>query len=115
MSTSTRTRETWQLASLECLQVVFEERVYGGTSEDLREVIAPTPAGVEVLLLLGHNPAIERLAWELDPSEVARSQTDKGLPASAVAVFSVDDWELAGAALENLWTPKGGAAPFASP
>ena len=108
VSSSSRTRETWQATGLACPDVVFEERVYEATSEDLRAVIAETPVDVDVLALVGHNPAVERLAWEL-ASDV------QAMPTSAAAVFSVEDWSLAGAVLQQLWTPRGGAAPSASP
>lgn len=104
-STSRRTRETWELIG--SCPVVFDARVYEASAEDLREVIAETGSEVGVLVVVGHNPGIERLAWELDDSDGARAQTDRGLPTSAVAVFEVPDWELEGARLTALAAPRG--------
>lgn len=105
VSTSRRTRETWDLAGT--WPAVYDERVYEASTDDLREVIAETGADVGVLVIVGHNPGIERLTWELDASEDARAQTDRGLPTSAVVVFDVPDWELEGARLRAVAVPRG--------
>lgn len=107
VSTAARTCETWELASPGDGEVVYDERVYEASVDDLREVIRETADDVRVLLLVGHNPSVERLAWELDDSATARESTDRGMPTSALAVLSVDDWDLSGAVLQELVTPRG--------
>ncbi len=107
VSTSARTRETWELASPGGGEVGYDDRVYEASSADLREVIGETPHRVLVLVLVGHNPGIERLVWELDDSPHARDLTNQGLPTSAIAVLTVDDWTLASAALQDLAAPRG--------
>ena len=108
VSTSARTRETWQLAQVAGAEPVYDDRVYDASTADLREVIGETPADVTTLVVVGHNPGIERLAWELDDGQDARDVTDRGLPTSAVAVFDVPAWDhLEGAALREVAAPRG--------
>ena len=102
VSTAARTRETWALADPGGAAATYDRRVYDATTEELREVVAETDASDEVLAVVGHNPGVERLAWELDDSPVAREQLDRGLRTCAVAVFRVADWSLGDAVLEQL-------------
>jgi phosphohistidine phosphatase len=107
VSSAARTRETWELASPGGAPPTYDDRVYNAPAQELREVLAQTPAGTEVLVLVGHNPGIERLAWELDDGPAARELTDRGMPTSALAVFEVDGWDLATARLRELAAPRG--------
>ncbi len=108
VSTAQRARETWALAGPTDPEAVYDERVYEAGTQALREVIAETPDGVDTLLLVGHNPGMERLAWELDDSVRAREVTDRGLSTGAVAVFSVSGWaDLTDARLEEVAVPRG--------
>jgi phosphohistidine phosphatase len=101
VSDALRTRETWQLADPGAAPATFERRVYEATADDLREVIGQTADDVEVLAVLGHNPAVERLAWELDPSDAG------GMSPCAVAVFHVADWSLTDASRQLSAVPRG--------
>jgi phosphohistidine phosphatase len=92
VSTSARTRETWELAGVGSASPEYDERVYEASVRDLREVIEETPDSVATLALVGHNPAIEQLAWELDDSDQARDRTNRGMRTSGVAVFELADW-----------------------
>lgn len=107
VSTAARTRQTWELAGVGDAAPEYDERVYEAAVEDLREVIAETGPDVQVLVVVGHNPGIERLAWELDDSPEARAQTDPGMPTSGLAVFEVAGWDLTGAQLVELAAPRG--------
>ena len=93
VSTSTRTRETWELASVGSAVAEFDERVYEASVQDLRDVVAETSPDVASLVVVGHNPSVERLAWELDDSDAARDRTNRGLRTSGVAVFELDSWQ----------------------
>ena len=70
----------------------LDDRVYEASVADLREVVAETTDDVATLVLVGHNPSVEQLAWELDDSDEARGKTDRGLRTSGVAVFELDAW-----------------------
>jgi phosphohistidine phosphatase len=107
VSSSTRTRETWELASPGGPPPVLDDRVYDASAQELREVLERTPPGTAVVVLVGHNPGIERLAWELDDSTGARELTDRGMPTSALAVFDLDGWDLQTARLRELAVPRG--------
>ncbi|MGZ6793531.1 MAG: SixA phosphatase family protein [Mycobacteriales bacterium] len=105
-SPAARTRETWERAAVGGPEPVHDERVYDATAEELLEVLRETPDGVGVLVLVGHNPGVERLAWQLDDSPEARERTDRGLPTCALAVFDVAGWDLGDAVLRELVVPR---------
>jgi phosphohistidine phosphatase len=107
VSTASRTRETWELASVGNVKPIFDGRVYEASAEDLVEVLRETPEGTGTVVLVGHNPGIELLAWQLDDAEEARDQTNRGLPTAAIAVFEVDGWsDLAHGRLTELAAPR---------
>src|SRR5206468_3487767 len=88
VSTALRTRQTWESCSVGSVDAVYDDRVYDASVEDLREVIAATPDAVGTLVLVGHNPGVEQLAWELDESDAARDQSNRGMRTSGAAVFT---------------------------
>jgi phosphohistidine phosphatase len=96
VSTSARTRETWELVDPGGVPAVFDDRVYEASVEDLREVLGELTASCA--LLVGHNPSVERLAWELE----ANDDTSSGMRTCGVAVFEVADWALTEARM-TLW------------
>ena len=93
VSSATRTRETWELCSVGTVPPEYDDRVYGADVADLREVIEQTPAQVSTLVLVGHNPTFEDLAYELDDSAPARDRTNQGMPTAGVAIFELDSWQ----------------------
>jgi len=94
VSSSARTTETWELAGVGSAVPEVDERVYEASVEDLRLVVAETEPSVGTLVLVGHNPSIERFAWELDDSPAARELSDRGMGTAGVAVLSLDDWSV---------------------
>lgn len=108
VSTSTRTRQTWELASPGGAAPEYDERVYEAWTSTLREIIEQTPDDVQVLVLVGHNPGIEQLAQELDDSPQAHDRLSQGLPTSSVVVFDLQNWgEPTNAVLRELVVPRG--------
>jgi phosphohistidine phosphatase len=105
VSPATRARQTWELAAVGEGEVVLDQRLYANTVDDLVQVLREASAGV--LVLVGHNPGLERLAWELDDSPEARELTDRGLPTCAVAVFDVPEWGSTDGRLVALGVPRG--------
>jgi phosphohistidine phosphatase len=93
VSTAARTRETWALADPGGVPVVLDDRVYEASVADLREVLGELTVGCAVLV--GHNPAVEQLAYALDPTD----QTVKGMRTCGLAGFEVSGWDLAEARL----------------
>jgi phosphohistidine phosphatase len=102
VSTAARTRETWALADPGDVPVVFDDRVYEAAVGDLREVLGELTVGAAVLV--GHNPAVERLAYELD----ATDETVQGMATCGIAAFEVSGWDLAEARLTD-WLVRGRA------
>ena len=92
VSTSARTRETWELASVGHAVPEYDDRVYEASVTDLREVVEETSPDVATLVVVGHNPSIEQLAWALDETDEARERTDRGMRTSGIAVFELAEW-----------------------
>jgi phosphohistidine phosphatase len=116
VSTSVRTRQTWDLL-VQGLGTVpnlrFEPRLYEAASARLASVVAETQGDVGALLLIGHNPGLADLAHRLaghgDRYALARMRTK--FPTCALAVLDLppDDWRelVAGSArLDRFVTPK---------
>ena len=92
VSTAARTRETWSLASVGSVSPVYDDRVYEASVPDLLEVLHEVDEAADTVVLVGHNPSVEQLAWALDDSDEARDLTNTGMRTSGVAVFDVDGW-----------------------
>lgn len=115
VSTSRRTRETWgEAASAGGITVekVDEPRVYESGAGDLLEVIRNQDAGLRSIMLVGHNPGMERLAaWLIgggDPTALSRLQREFVVAGLAVIDFDVDDWsqlDVQSGRLERFETP----------
>ncbi len=101
VSTAVRTRQTWEASSVGTVAPVYDIRLYEATLEALLEVVGETPADVDTLMLVGHNPSIEKLAWYLDDSDAARDRTNSGMRTSGVAVFELESWGVKGATLTD--------------
>lgn len=96
-STAQRARETWQLAEEKLgarPQTVFEQRVYGATSAELLDLARQTRPGVQTLLIVGHDPAMQELTLDLasarprdeDPEALGRVRIK--FPTAAIAVLA---------------------------
>jgi len=99
VSTAERTRETWALLApnlRKVPKVAFEDKLYNAGPEAILDVITDTPRGVSTLLVLGHNPGLQKLAIELSGSGDldARARLTEKFPTAAVAVisFAAEDW-----------------------
>jgi phosphohistidine phosphatase len=110
-SPSRRTRETWDRVAQALagdgggtgIDVRYDARLYGADAGETLEILAEDPGDATTLLLVGHNPAAEQIAWRLT------ARGDLEFPTSALAVIDVSDWDrlTAGAGtLRSLWTPK---------
>jgi phosphohistidine phosphatase len=67
-STARRARETWRLAQAglgAAPQVSFERGIYEGAAADLLALVRQVPSATTTLLVIGHNPATEDLAFML--------------------------------------------------
>ena len=100
VSTSTRTRETWDLAAgamKKTPRAVFESRIYEASPLALLAVIKETAPRVGTLLVIGHNPGLHELAAQLIATGdiETRQRLKEAFPTSALAVieFAVDGWD----------------------
>lgn len=92
-SPALRTRQTLQELRLDA-PVDFEERVYDNDPGAILELLRAQPDDVTTLLLVGHNPSMHRLVFDLTGS-------GDGFPTSATAVIEFDgDWS-------DLWPGAG--------
>ncbi len=115
VSPASRARQTWQLAAAQLgqtAQPVLDERIYRNTVDDLLAVVQSTPAEVDTLVLVGHNPSMERFASSLDDGygdAAARKALADAYPTSAIAVFELAvEWAHVG-------TGSGRLTAFAAP
>lgn len=100
VSPSRRTRETWDgLAGAlpKGIPVFYEDRLYDATPETIIAAIKETPAEIDTVIVVGHNPGLHETACLLIASGdvEARERLNEGLPTSGLAVidFAGDDWE----------------------
>lgn len=115
VSSAKRTRQTWELIALKLSGTTarFEETLYGAPADAILGFVRKTPADIETLLIVGHNPGIETLARRFAESgegDAIRRITKK-YPTSGLAVIElpVDDWSKANppaGRLEMFVTPK---------
>lgn len=96
-SSARRTRETLGLLGdavpLDC-EVLVEDGLYGASADDLIRRLQVMPDTADHVMLIGHNPALQRLAWLLARSGDRLSQLNKKFPTAALATLhaDVDDW-----------------------
>ena len=99
VSPAKRTRETWALVSAALAEPPphkIDAALYMATAEALIARVRATDAGVQTLLLLGHNPGLEDLARTLAGTgdAAAKKRLTASFPTSGLAVidFPSDHW-----------------------
>jgi len=99
-STAVRTRQTLDLLKpvLGEAAVTYDERIYEATLQTLIARLKELPGECDRVLIIGHNPGLERLAHHLagDQGEAkALARISAKYPTGALAVLSasVDDWD----------------------
>ena len=120
VSTSQRTRQTWEhvAAMLSASPPAsFEERLYNAGAEAILAVVKETKPAVRTLMVIGHNPGLHEGARLLIASGdvEARERLNEGLPTTGLAVidFAGKDWRklhAQGGRLERFVTPRSLAA-----
>jgi phosphohistidine phosphatase len=105
-SSATRARQTWKRVAkrLDAVpELRVDERLYGASDRQLRDVLRELPDATRTALLIGHNPGLEDLVAELTGVECP-------LKTSSIAVLSSRfDWAEAGvrwARLDDSVTPR---------
>lgn len=96
-STARRARETWELAQRKLgasPPVSYQDRVYQATSADLLNLARQTPPEVGILLIVGHDPAMQALTLGLAARQPAGGEAGPldsvraKFPTAAVAVLA---------------------------
>jgi phosphohistidine phosphatase len=111
-SSAARTRETLEriMPALGSPEVQIEDRLYGASSPELLSRLRELPERVDSAILIGHQPAIQRLALELagDGPELHRLRGKFPTAALATLLFAGCWSELEGgsAELAEFVTPK---------
>ncbi len=100
VSTAARTRETWELTAAAFprpVPVVYERRLYDAAAETTLDVITQTDSAVSRLLVIGHNPGLQKLATALIAAGDldARERLSEALPTSGLVTidFPLNDWK----------------------
>jgi phosphohistidine phosphatase len=90
-SPTKRTRQTWHAvaANLSAADpaVRYERRLYLGGADELLRMVREIEDSVSNVLLIGHNPTLSQLAFDLDPEGGLDSD---GLRTCGLTVHSVD-------------------------
>jgi phosphohistidine phosphatase len=90
-SPAVRTRQTWQQVSAELAvqpKIAYEPGIYAATPDTLRELVWLVDDEIRTVLLVGHNPAVHELAWQLLGESAPRH-----FPPASLAVVTFDgDW-----------------------
>jgi phosphohistidine phosphatase len=112
-SSALRTRETLELiapALGEGVPVQIEDELYAASEQGLLERMRAVEDGIESLLLIGHNPGVERLALLLAGSGDEVGALARKYPTGALATFEFSGrWRELGAGkaeLTGFVTPK---------
>lgn len=83
--------------------VISEDTLYRASLGDLIELLKTTPAATRRLLLVAHNPGLERLVHHLADQVVENSQDGSVLPPTALARLTLDvPWERISAGCSEL-------------
>jgi phosphohistidine phosphatase len=108
-SPAARTQQTWELVAAELggpPSFRLDRRIYDATVHSLLAVVRGLPAEAGTALLIGHDPGLSALVFEL-------SGTEFPMKTSSVALLrGQGDWLDAGpewARLERVETPRGSA------
>jgi phosphohistidine phosphatase len=114
-SSAVRAETTWAAAAAgfdQPPEARIEDALYGATVPTLLDYIHGLPDDVEAAMLVGHNPGLEDLAFELagDGDPAARRQLETKFPTAALATLGTDrSWGQVGRGscyLESVVTPR---------
>lgn len=92
------TLEQFEEASGLALEPEWDRRIYLASSVTLLDVIRGADPAVDHILMVGHNPGLEDLVFDIVPddgSSQARDEVETKYPTAALAEVNldIDDWE----------------------
>lgn len=115
VSSAVRARETWEILAphLPVCRVEFQDALYLASPMDIFKAIRRAPDSVTSLLVLGHNPGLHELAWNLIGEAPApeRDMLAQNLPTCGTVIFdcAISAWSklaLQANTLQEFMTPK---------
>jgi phosphohistidine phosphatase len=116
VSAAVRTLETWKFSAREfgvSVDAQTAEQLYDATPDAILALIKETPAKVQSLLVIAHNPGLHELALMLVASGnvKAREQLEENLPTAGLVIVDLpyDEWRTLrreSGRLERFVTPK---------
>jgi phosphohistidine phosphatase len=99
VSPAQRTRETWDLAKVAFARpphTELSEAVYDASVDDLLLLLRDLSSRVSSVVIVGHNPGLEELAFALDDGQgdhPATARMGEKFPTSALAVLTTSrEW-----------------------
>lgn len=115
VSAALRTRQTWDLVSSQFgreVPVRFENGLYAASEKTIIEFVRSAPSDAKTLMMVGHNPGMERLARSFAKSGDADAirRVEKKYPTCGLAVIElpIDEWK-------NIAPPAGRLEMFLTP
>ncbi len=116
-SPAVRAAETIELsgkAAGRSFPIIWDRRIYLASSATLLDLLHEQDNGVQALLMVGHNPGLEDLIFDLVPddgSSPLRDRVEEKFPTAAFAVLEIDadrwtDVREASARLVHLTRPR---------
>lgn len=96
VSSSARTRETWEAAApaFPFIEVEYRDDLYNATAGTLRTAAEQAGLGKVTVMLVGHNPGLQELIMQLlvegDAPATLIARAARGFPPAAAAVFLID-------------------------
>lgn len=118
VSAALRTRQTWELVEAalpHTVPTLSDRSIYEAPAERILDAVRATPAGVETLLVVGHNPGFEDLISLLaapGSAPEAVEKVERKFPTAGLARLAfADAWAdlgPGGAALTDFLTPRDG-------
>lgn len=72
----------------------FEEALYGASEAELLARLRALPAGLDSVMIVGHNPGLEDLALALASEGAERARMEEKYPTAALATIDLpaNDW-----------------------
>ena len=93
-SPATRARQTVIAVcaelGLQATDIHWDDRIYGGWTRNLIEVLRDSPAEARRVLIAGHNPGLEDLLESLCAERIPSADDGKLMPTAAVARLRID-------------------------
>lgn len=78
-------------------QILQDERIYLASATTLLELLRELPSGVNMAMLVGHNPGLENLLAGLLGNDVPHPEDGKLMPTAALARLELAaDWQTLG-------------------